>query len=136
MGEGAQQATHLSDDVNPYTPPSSTIDATRRRTRWRIGDITLLLIFGSVGLVATPIPLLVAYSRPAEFGGGFTSLRVLGVFLNAVGSVLWISGGILCWRGALTRIKVTARCVRVFLSGSGPFLDHIRDVGRAVLEGT
>ena len=75
MGDGAQQATNLSDDVNPYTPPtspSSTIDATRRRTRWRIGVVTLLLIFGSVGLVATPIPLLVAYSRPAEFGGGIT----------------------------------------------------------------
>jgi hypothetical protein len=34
------------------------------------------------------------------------------------------------------RIKVTARCVRVFLSGSWPFLDHFRDVGRAVLDGT
>ena len=44
------------------------------------------------------------------------------------------------WRMRLikvaARIKVTARCVRVFLSGSWPFLDHFRDVGRAVLDGT
>ena len=44
------------------------------------------------------------------------------------------------WRMRLikvaARIKVTARGVRVFLSGSWPFLDHFRDVGRAVLNGT
>jgi hypothetical protein len=44
------------------------------------------------------------------------------------------------WRMRLikvaARIQVTARCVRVFLSGSWPFLDHFRDVGRAVLDGT
>jgi len=33
------------------------------------------------------------------------------------------------------RIEVTARCVRVFLSGSWPFLDHFRDVGQALLAG-
>ena len=33
------------------------------------------------------------------------------------------------------RIKVTARRVRVFLSGSWPFLDHFRDVGQALLRG-
>ena len=31
------------------------------------------------------------------------------------------------------RIKVTSRRVRVFLSGSWPFLDHFRDVGQALL---
>jgi len=44
------------------------------------------------------------------------------------------------WRMRLikvaARIKVTARRVRVFLSGSWPFLDHFRDVGQAVLEGS
>jgi hypothetical protein len=32
------------------------------------------------------------------------------------------------------RIQVTARRIRVFLSGSWPFLDHFRDVGQAVLD--
>ena len=40
------------------------------------------------------------------------------------------------WITVAARIQVTARCVRVFLSGSWPFLDHFRDVGRAVLDGT
>lgn len=43
------------------------------------------------------------------------------------------------WRMRLikvaARIKVTTRCIRVFLSGSWPFLDHFRDVGQAVLDG-
>jgi Transposase DDE domain group 1 len=43
------------------------------------------------------------------------------------------------WRMRLikvaARIKVTARRVRVFLSGSWPFLDHFRDVGQALLAG-
>ena len=34
------------------------------------------------------------------------------------------------------RIKVTSRRVHVFLSGSWPFLDHFRDVGRALLRGS
>jgi hypothetical protein len=41
------------------------------------------------------------------------------------------------WRMRLikvgARIEVTARRVRVFLSGSWPFLDHFRDVGQALL---
>ena len=44
------------------------------------------------------------------------------------------------WRMRLikvaARIKVTARRVRVFLSGSWPFLDHFRDVGQALLRGS
>jgi hypothetical protein len=44
------------------------------------------------------------------------------------------------WRMRLikvaARIKVTARRVRVFLSGSWPFLRHYRDVGRALLTGS
>ena len=44
------------------------------------------------------------------------------------------------WRTRLIKVaarcKVTARCVRVFLSGSWPFLDHFRDVSRAVLDGS
>ncbi len=36
------------------------------------------------------------------------------------------------WRMRLT--KVAARRVRVFLSGSWPFLDHYRDVGRVLLD--
>jgi hypothetical protein len=44
------------------------------------------------------------------------------------------------WRMRLikvaARFKVTARCIRVFLSGSWPFLDHFRDVSRAVLDGS
>ena len=44
------------------------------------------------------------------------------------------------WRMRLikvaARIKVTARCVRVFLSGSWPFADHFRDVGQALLAGS
>ena len=34
-----------------------------------------------------------------------------------------------------TRIKVTARRVRMFLTGLGPFLDHFRDVVQALLRG-
>jgi hypothetical protein len=41
------------------------------------------------------------------------------------------------WRTRLikvaARIKVTARCVRVFLCGSWPFLHHFRDIGQALL---
>jgi len=44
------------------------------------------------------------------------------------------------WRMRLikvaARITVTARRIRVFLSGTWPFLDHFRDVGRALLTGT
>jgi hypothetical protein len=44
------------------------------------------------------------------------------------------------WRMRLikvaARIKVTARRVRVFLSGSWPFLRHYRDVGQALLTGS
>ncbi len=44
------------------------------------------------------------------------------------------------WRMRLikvaARIEVQARCVRVFLSGSWPFLDHFRDVGQALLRGS
>ena len=44
------------------------------------------------------------------------------------------------WRMRLikvaARIQVTARCVRVLLSGSWPFLDHFRDVGQALLTGS
>jgi hypothetical protein len=44
------------------------------------------------------------------------------------------------WRMRLikvaARIKVTARRVRVFLSGSWPFLDHFRDVGQALMRGS
>lgn len=44
------------------------------------------------------------------------------------------------WRMRLikvaARIEVTARRIRVYLSGSWPFLDHFRDTGRAVLGGT
>jgi hypothetical protein len=44
------------------------------------------------------------------------------------------------WRMRLikvaARIQITARCVRVFLSGSWPFLDHFRDVGQALLRPT
>jgi len=42
------------------------------------------------------------------------------------------------WRMRLikvaARVQATARCVRVFLSGSWPFLDHFRDVGQALLK--
>jgi len=44
------------------------------------------------------------------------------------------------WRMRLikvaARIQTTARCVRVLLSGSWPFLTHFRDVGQAVLDGS
>jgi len=44
------------------------------------------------------------------------------------------------WRMRLikvaARIKVTARRVRVCLSGSWPFLDHFRDVGQALIRGS
>ena len=44
------------------------------------------------------------------------------------------------WRTRLikvaARIKVTARRVRVFLSGSWPFLDHFRQVGQVLLRGS
>jgi len=44
------------------------------------------------------------------------------------------------WRMRLikvaVRIKVVARRVRVFLSGTWPYLDHFRDVGQALLRGS
>ena len=44
------------------------------------------------------------------------------------------------WRMRLikvaARIEVTSRCVRVFLSGSWPFLHHFRDVGEALMRGS
>ena len=44
------------------------------------------------------------------------------------------------WRMRLikvaARIEVTARRIRVFLSGSWPYLDHFRDVGQALLRGS
>jgi hypothetical protein len=44
------------------------------------------------------------------------------------------------WRMRLikvaARIKITARRVRVFLSGTWPYLDHFRDVGQALLSGS
>jgi hypothetical protein len=44
------------------------------------------------------------------------------------------------WRMRLikvaVRIKVVARRVRVFLSGTWPYLDHFRDVGQALLSGS
>jgi hypothetical protein len=44
------------------------------------------------------------------------------------------------WRMRLikvaARIEVTARCVRVFLSGSWPFLHHFRAVGEALMRGS
>jgi hypothetical protein len=44
------------------------------------------------------------------------------------------------WRMRLikvaARIKVTARCVRVFLSSAWPFLHHFRDVSQAILDGS
>ncbi len=42
------------------------------------------------------------------------------------------------WRMRLikvaARIEVTARCVRVLLSGSWPFLDHFRDIGQSLMK--
>jgi hypothetical protein len=93
---------NASDDSNPYHSSSSTTEPVRRRTRWRICVVTLLLIFGFVGLMATPIPLFVASARRVELGGGITYLRVAGVLLNAIGSSLWIASGFLCWRGRWT----------------------------------
>lgn len=87
------------DDTNPYVSPSSTTEPVRRRTRWRVAVVTLLLIFGVLGLIATPIPLIVAYGRPLDIGGGITLSRVVGVLLSAIGSMLWIASGVLCWRG-------------------------------------
>ena len=44
------------------------------------------------------------------------------------------------WRMRLikvaARVQVQARRVRIFLSGSWPFLDHFRDVGQAILTGS
>jgi hypothetical protein len=44
------------------------------------------------------------------------------------------------WRMRLikvaARIEVTARRIRVLLSGSWPYLDHFRDVGQALLRGS
>jgi hypothetical protein len=44
------------------------------------------------------------------------------------------------WRMRLikvaARIKVTARRVRIFLSGSWPYLNHFRDIGQALLRGS
>lgn len=42
------------------------------------------------------------------------------------------------WRMRLikvaARVRVTARCVRVLLSGSWPFLHHFRDVGQSLMK--
>ncbi|MFT5524284.1 MAG: hypothetical protein ACI9HK_002235 [Pirellulaceae bacterium] len=86
-------------DDNPYQAPSSTTAPPRQRTRWRVTAVTLLLIFGIIGLIGSPIPLLVAHNRPVEFGGGITFARIAGVSFNAIGASLWIASGVLCWRG-------------------------------------
>lgn len=88
-----------SDSTNPCCSPSSATEPVGRRTRWRIAAVTLLFCFGAISLIATPIPLIVAYQRPLEFGGGITLLRVVGVSLSALAGILWIVSGVMCWRG-------------------------------------
>ena len=89
------QTAHQS---NPF-PIVGRLDPSRRRTRWRIVVVTLLVAFGIIYLIATPIPLIVAYKRPVEFGGGITLSRIVGVLLVAIDGILWIASGAMCWRG-------------------------------------
>lgn len=90
--------TH-SRDNNPYAAPSTNDEPLQRRTRWRIVAVTILVMFGSVGVVGSPIPLLVAYQRPIELGGGVTLLRILGSIMQFAGAMLWSWSGVLCWKG-------------------------------------
>ena len=89
------------DNRNPYHSPSPTpiAEPVRRRTRWRIAVVTLLLICGVIGLVGVLAQLVAVHSRPVEFGGGLTIMRVFGMSLHATGSILWIASSISCWRG-------------------------------------
>ncbi len=89
----------MLDSTNTCRCPSSAAEPVRRRTRWRIAVVTLLFIFGGIALISTPIPLMVAYKRPLEFGGGITLLRVVGVSLSAVTGILLILSSVMCWRG-------------------------------------
>jgi hypothetical protein len=89
----------MSDSTSQSRSPSSTNEPVRRRTRWRIVVVTLLIIFGGIYLIVTPIPLIVAYTRPLEFGGGITLSRIVGVSLISIAGILWIVSGVMCWRG-------------------------------------
>lgn len=88
-----------SDDVNPYASPSELCGETPRRTRWRIIPVTLFSLYGLLGLVSSPIMLVVAFRRPAEIGGGITPLLALATTLFGISSFLWIGTAAFCWRG-------------------------------------
>jgi len=76
------------------------------------------MFFGIIYLIVTPIPLIVAYTRPLEFGGGITLSRIVGVSLIAIGGILWIVSGVMCWRGRwlFALIGVTVGFLAAFCS--------------------
>lgn len=81
-------------------------------------------------------PLEVAHEIPPEASTG----RRRRSYFNRRRQADPLGEGHACtWRMMLikvaSRIKITARCVRVFLSGSWPFLPLFRDVGRALTSG-
>lgn len=97
-GSTSLMNTHSRDD-NPYAAPSATDEPLQRLTRWRIVAVTILVIFGLIGVIGSPIPLLVAYQRPIDLGGGITLLRILGSIMQFAGAMSWIWSGSLCWKG-------------------------------------
>lgn len=89
-------------DVNPYAAPLSpeTLEpSVPVRTRWRVGWVTVMLIFGIVGFLGGPISLVVALQRPAALGGGLGWLRIAGATFQCLGGACWISGALACWKG-------------------------------------
>lgn len=87
--------------------------------------------------IAAPPAKLPSDALPAEARGGRERRR----YFNRRREADPLGEGHACtWRMRLikvaARIKVTARRVCVFLSSSWPFLDHYRDVGRAILDST
>ena len=106
---------------NPYDPPTTETKAPRRRTRWRIVFVTPLMILGILGLPASVTPLLIAYLRPAELGGGITWVVLADAALSATGAVLLIATAVWCWRGRWLYTCV-AFTLALGVSGIGDYL--------------
>ena len=98
-----------SDDGNPYTAPEADASG-GRPTRWRIAVVTLLVLFGGLGVVMAPVTLWIAYTRPIDLGGGVTPVRVVGILARMIGSTAWIIAGGYCWKSRW-RLFVTAMAV-------------------------
>jgi hypothetical protein len=96
-----------------------------------------LLVMLRQSIAAPPAPETPAGDLPAEANSGRDRRRHFNRRREAdpLGE-----GHASTWRMRLikvaARLKITARCVRIFLSGTWPYLSHFRDVGQALLTGS